>query len=213
MTTPGITTGFSSDVLHDLVSTQTDRARARLSEHSESEFPEISAWRRVYSQMGLKPTQYRCASESLLRRFRKDDDLPSIHPVIDFCNAVSVAHGIPVAVFDLRQISGSLRVRPADGTEKYESFGGDVEHPAPGEIIFADEDGWAHARRWVNRQSGRSAVKPATSDILVVVEALHDGAADDVPKALDDIRQGLRDLWDVDPTSAVLTSRAPRFEI
>jgi DNA/RNA-binding domain of Phe-tRNA-synthetase-like protein len=38
---------------------------------AESELPEIQAWRRAFAQMGLKPTQYRCASESLLRRFRK----------------------------------------------------------------------------------------------------------------------------------------------
>jgi DNA/RNA-binding domain of Phe-tRNA-synthetase-like protein len=55
-----------------------ERARARLAERPESEFPEIAAWRRAFSQMGLKPTQYRCASEALLRRFRKDGS-----PVVD----------------------------------------------------------------------------------------------------------------------------------
>ncbi len=56
-----------------------ERASARLAERPESEFPEIAAWRRAFSQMGLKPTQYRCASEALLRRFKKDGELPSIH--------------------------------------------------------------------------------------------------------------------------------------
>src|SRR5689334_24400398 len=58
-------------------------ARARLAAGSESELPEINAWRRVFSRMGLKPTQYRCASEALLRRFRKESTLPQIHPLID----------------------------------------------------------------------------------------------------------------------------------
>ncbi|MBN9153924.1 MULTISPECIES: hypothetical protein [Microbacterium] len=44
-----------------------ERASMRLSERPESEFPEIVAWRRAFSQMGLKPTQYRCASEALPR--------------------------------------------------------------------------------------------------------------------------------------------------
>jgi hypothetical protein len=56
---------------------------------SESELPEVNAWRRVFSRMGLKSTQYRCASESLLRRFRKEGNLPRIHPLIDLCNAAS----------------------------------------------------------------------------------------------------------------------------
>jgi hypothetical protein len=45
-------------------------AKARLADGPESEFPEIQAWRRAFARMGLKPTQYRCAAESLLRRFR-----------------------------------------------------------------------------------------------------------------------------------------------
>ncbi|HEY3906880.1 MAG TPA: hypothetical protein VGM14_23450 [Streptosporangiaceae bacterium] len=32
---------------------------------------------------GLKPTQYRCASESLLRRFRKEGSLPNLHPAAE----------------------------------------------------------------------------------------------------------------------------------
>src|ERR1700741_1920886 len=66
-------------------------AASRLSAATESELPEIQAWRRAFAQMGLKPTQYRCASESLLRRFRKEGSLPRLHPLVDLCNAVSLA--------------------------------------------------------------------------------------------------------------------------
>ncbi|EME61632.1 B3/4 domain-containing protein [Amycolatopsis decaplanina] len=156
------------------------RATRRLADGPESEFPEIQAWRRAFAKMGLKPTQYRCASESLLRRLRKEGALPRIHPVIDLCNAVSVAYAIPVAVLDVAKISGSLEVRHARGDEKYVTFAGTVEQPNPGEVIFADEDGQAHARRWTNRQSGHSAVSAATSDVLILSEGLHATAAEDV---------------------------------
>src|SRR5512132_2739039 len=73
-------------------------ARSRLAMVAEGELPEIQAWRRAFSTMGLKPTQYRCASESLLRRLRKEGSLPQLHPLVDLCNAVSVAFAIPVAV-------------------------------------------------------------------------------------------------------------------
>ena len=57
----------------------TEAARSRLAGTSESELPEIQAWRRAFARMGLKPTQYRCAAESLLRRFRKEGALPGVH--------------------------------------------------------------------------------------------------------------------------------------
>jgi DNA/RNA-binding domain of Phe-tRNA-synthetase-like protein len=51
-------------------------AESRPATSSEGELPEIQAWRRAFSRMGLKPTQYRCASESLLRRFKKEKSAP-----------------------------------------------------------------------------------------------------------------------------------------
>src|SRR5687768_17444760 len=86
-----------------------DRADVRLQRSSESELPEIQAWRRAFVQMGLKPTQYRCASEALLRRYRKDKTLPHINPLVDLCNAVSVAYAIPVAVLILTGSTGISR--------------------------------------------------------------------------------------------------------
>src|SRR5580692_9783848 len=148
---------------------------------TESELPEIQAWRRAFTQMGLKPTQYRCASESLLRRFRIQGSLPRLHPLVDLCNAVSLAFAIPVAAIDAARVTWPLEVRYAAGGEDYLTFGGQTEHPAAGEVIFADQAGHAHARRWTNRQSGLSAVRDSTTAVLIVAEALHDSAARDVP--------------------------------
>ena len=76
------------------------RASARLAAGTESDLPEVAAWRRAYAQMGMKPTQYRSAAEALLRRFRREGALPQLHPLVDLCNAVSLAFALPVAVFD-----------------------------------------------------------------------------------------------------------------
>ena len=186
-------------------------AKARLADGPESEFPEIQAWRRAFARMGLKPTQYRCAAESLLRRFRKEGSLPRLHPLVDLCNAVSLAFAVPVAVLDADQVAWPLEVRYASGDEDYLTFGGEVEHPAPGEVIFADQAGQAHARRWTNRQSGRSAVSPATSTVLIVAEALHEGAATTIPELIDALTAEIGSTWPATPQTAVLTPASPRF--
>ncbi|MEQ0562128.1 phenylalanine--tRNA ligase beta subunit-related protein [Amycolatopsis sp. NEAU-NG30] len=181
-------------------------AAERLAAGPESGLPEIQAWRQAFTRLGLKPTQYRCAAESLLRRFRKDGSLPSIHPLIDLGNAISLAFAIPVAVLDAGTLDGLLEVRYATGDEKYLAFSGETEHPAPGEVIFADEHGHAHARRWTHRQSARSAVSPATRSVLIVAEALHPGAAHDIPRLLTALGDELPGS-----VSAVLTREAPEF--
>jgi DNA/RNA-binding domain of Phe-tRNA-synthetase-like protein len=187
-------------------------AESRLATHSEAELPEIQAWRRAFARMGLKPTQYRCASESLLRRFKKERSLPQIHPLIDLCNAISVAFAIPVAAFDASKIADYIEVRHASGAETYEAFSGEAENPAPGEVIFADGAGRAHARRWTNRQSGYSAVRGETAAVLIVAEAMHASARADIERLLTTIADEIDAVWSATPTTGVLTSASPRFE-
>ncbi|MCP9991431.1 hypothetical protein LUX09_14455 [Streptomyces albogriseolus] len=196
------------------VAEYTARALTRLAGGPESRFPEVLAWRRAFARMGLRPTQYRCASESLLRRLRKEGSLPRIHPVVDLCNAVSVAYAVPVAALDADRITGPLlEVRPAHGDEEYTTFDGRTEHPAPGEVTYADAAGRAHARRWTNRQSGHSAVRDGTRRVLVVAEAMHEGGADTVARTLDTLAEELAAHWPVTPVTALLAPDAPEFTL
>jgi DNA/RNA-binding domain of Phe-tRNA-synthetase-like protein len=189
------------------------RARERLAAGPESELAEISAWRRAFTQMGLKPTQYRCAAEALLRRFRRDGALPGLHPLVDFCNALSLAFAVPVAVFDLDAVDSCLEVRHADGGEEHWGFGGEVEHPEPGEVIFVDAANHAHARRWTFRQSRKSTVGPETRRVLIVAEGLHPAAASDVPALLAALGAGITSRWSAPRRTAVLTATTPQVEL
>lgn len=178
-------------------------AKARLAEGPEAGFAEIRAWRAAFSAMGLKPTQYRCASESLLRRLRTHGDLPLLHPLVDFGNALSAAFAIPLAIFDLDQLAVPLVVTRANGTERYVTFQGEEENPAPGEVVFRDMEGWAHARRWTHRQSGRSGVRSWTRRALMVAEALHEDAAADVARMQETLREAVTTAGGVPRAAAV----------
>lgn len=153
---------------------------AQQAERAESEVPSLQAWRQTYAEMGLKPTQYRCAAEALLRRFRKEGCLPHVLPLIDALNAESMHAAIPIAAFDCVCLRGGVVVRPANGLEAYQAFSGEIERPAVGEIIFADEDHQAHSRRWVFRQGAQSVISPTTDTVLMVAEALHPQAWEDL---------------------------------
>ncbi|NDU72268.1 hypothetical protein GWI34_06470 [Actinomadura sp. DSM 109109] len=205
----GISTGLAADPGIDAF---TLLAKERLAGGTEADLPQIQAWRRAFSKMGLKPTRYRCASESLLRRFRKEGALPRIHPLVDLCNAVSIAYAIPVAALDVARISGDLEVRRAAGDEDYSTLAGEPEHPEPGEVTFVDAAGFAHARRWTNRQSGRSAVRDTTRTALVVAEGLHPSAAEDVPELVAALADALGAAGAAVARTATLSRSAPRFD-
>ncbi len=189
-----------------------ERARERLRQGPESELPEVAAWRRAYARMGLKPTQYRSAAEALLRRLRREGEMPRLHPLVDLCNAVSVAFALPVAVFDVARIAGYLEVRHATGVEQHVGARGELESPEAGEVIFADAADHAHARRWTFRQSQRSTVRPDTRQVLIVSEGLHATAAADVPALLEALGRDIATTWAAAPEPTVLTAASARLE-
>ena len=161
---------------------------------------------------GFKPTQYRSAAEALLRRFRREGDLPRLHPLVDLSNAVSLAYALPVAVLDLAGVDSHLEVRHAEGGEGHTGFSGETERVEPGEVIFADAANHAHARRWTFRQSRRSTVSADTRDVLIVAEGLHPAAGADVPALIDALAGSLEGVWGAPRHRAVLSAAAPRLE-
>lgn len=197
----------------DLLEPWHERARERLRQGPESELPEVAAWRRAFARMGLKPTQYRSAAEALLRRFRREGGVPRLHPLVDLCNAVSLAFALPVAVFDVARIDGYLEVRPATGAERHVGARGEVESPEAGEVIFVDAADHAHARRWTFRQSQDSTVRPDTRQALIVSEGLHATAPADVPALLEALRRDIATTWTAASGHAVLTAASPRLEL
>jgi len=189
----GVTNGPTSSALADEFTATQAAVRAQIGATPLSEIPALAAWRRIFRAFGVDPTQYRSAAEGLLRRLTKQGEVPSIGTLVDLANLVSIRYALPVAVFDRRTISGTTVVRFARGDERWADLGSSMtERPAPGEVIFADEADVVVARRWCWRQSAASAVRDDTSDILVTVEGHHEGAADEVNRALDDLERLLR---------------------
>lgn len=191
----------------------TPAIETRLASAGESEMPEIAAWREAFSRMGMKPTQYRSASEALLRRYRKERSMPSFHPLVDYLNYVSMAFAIPIAAYNCEKISGGITVRLASGSETYVTFQGEIEHPAPDETIFADEAGNAHARRWTHRQSAKSVVTAETDRVLVVAEAMHAAALRDLLSLEKEVRAALTEAGVRITNSKMITPADRRFEL
>jgi DNA/RNA-binding domain of Phe-tRNA-synthetase-like protein len=209
----GVSNGSTSPALAEAFAAESAATLARIGDTPLSEVPTLAAWRRVFRGFGVDPTQYRSAAEALLRRLTKQGELPSINALVDLANLVSISYGLPVAVFDQREVRGGTTVRFARGDEPWTDLGSsESEHPATGEVIFADEAGVVHARRWCWRQSAASAARDHTTDVLVTVEGHHETASVDVARAVDDLRSLLATYVGATAmTSAVLTAEHPGF--
>jgi DNA/RNA-binding domain of Phe-tRNA-synthetase-like protein len=175
-----------------------------------SQLPSLAAWRGAFRGFGVDPTQYRSATEALLRRLTKKGDIPGINTLVDLGNLVSIRYALPVAVLDTRTLQGAITVRFSDGTEHFTTLGqAEAEHPEPGEVIFSDENKLVVARRWCWRQSEQSAATTDTTDVIITVEGHHPNARHDIEAALTDLQELLTRYTGGSMKAAILDASHP----
>lgn len=200
----------TSDELQTLYFAEQTAVIERIGDTPLSEIDSLNAWRRAFSAFGVSPTQYRSAAEALLRRLTKKGDIPGINTLVDIGNLVSIRYGLPVAIFDTREINGAVTVSYSRGTEHYQELGSDeVIHPDVGEVIFSDESDMVIARRWCWRQSSTSAANESTTNAIITVEAHHESGHEHITQAVDDLKYLLAKFAGGEYQSAILTAENP----
>ena len=208
----GIANQPSSDALKQLYFAEQAAVLEMIGETPLSELLSLAAWRAAFRNFGVNPTKYRSAIEALLRRLTKKGDIPSINTLVDIGNLVSIRHQIPVAVFDVARTKGSIMVQFASGDELFTPlFMEDAEHPEAGEVVFIDGNDLVAARRWCWRQSDQSAARLDTTAIMIVTEAHHDSAYEDVSQAVVDLQGLCEQFLGGEWTSGVVNAEVTSF--
>jgi DNA/RNA-binding domain of Phe-tRNA-synthetase-like protein len=133
--------------------------------------PHIASWYAAYRAFGTNPGRQRPSVAALRRRLARSGRLPRINPAVDCYNLVSAAHAVPAGAFDLGTVAGDITVGFAAGDEEFTPLGepGTVEHPRPGEVIYADAKG-VLTRHWNHRDAERTKVTPGSRRIVFLLE-------------------------------------------
>ncbi len=82
----------------------------------------LAAWAEAFRRFGAKPQRTPCSAEALRKRALRDGGLPSIDPVVDLYNAISVQFAIPVGGENLAAYAGTPRLVVADGSETFDTL-------------------------------------------------------------------------------------------
>jgi len=156
----------------------------------------LASWQETYLRFGAKPNRTPSSAQALRKRVLKDGCIPSINPVVDLYNAVSLRFAVPVGGEDYDGYAGRPLLTVADGTEPFEIVANGepiVEHPAPGEVIWRDDMG-VTCRRWNWRQGTRTRLEAASRRMWFIIEALGTMPEDALESAGDMLAKELRRL-------------------
>jgi DNA/RNA-binding domain of Phe-tRNA-synthetase-like protein len=148
----GVANRESPDELVHLLREAEAHVRKTVDLASIAEHPHIKAWREAYRAFGAKPSEFRSSIEAMARRALRNDSLPSINALVDIGNVISLQYLVPAGTHAIDLVTEDLALRPAGGAETFTALGSaTVEHPEPGEIVFAQGDR-VLTRRWTWRQ-------------------------------------------------------------
>ena len=168
-------------LLRDAEAQVRDTVRGNVAEH-----PRVLAWREAYRQFGAKPSEHRCSIEALVRRVVKPDALPSINPLVDIGNIVSLRHMLPAGVHPLTDAVSLLELRRSQPGDTFlPADGGPAETPPTNEIVLTRGQE-VLTRRWTWRQAAGTQTLHDTTRVFFNIDGLPPTTPGEVQAAMQD---------------------------
>ena len=128
--------------------------------------PVARAFRDFYWRIGIDPTKQRPAGEALARRILSGSGIPAINNLVDAGNLASAETLIPIGIYDLDKISGTLTLRFAHEGEEFMDIRGKRSKLSPNEIVLVDSIGVVHI--FPHRDSYRTKITSSTKRALII---------------------------------------------
>ena len=151
------------------------------------EHPNLQAWREAYLQGGISMGKYPCSIQAMVKRISKGGRVPSINPLVDFYNSISIGNITPLSGMDLDQLDGPQQLRQTKEGEMFKGIGAEQpELVQPGEICYSD-DSHIITRHFCWRQAAKGAITSETTRFILISEIIKEQPVE----LLDSVREQL----------------------
>lgn len=166
--------------------------------------PRVLPWREHFRALGVSVKNFPSSIEALQRRALKGGEPFTINPLVDWYNAISLRHTVPVGGFDLAEVGGPLELRFTGPGDSFLAL--DATEPvavAPGEVAYADGP-TVLTRHLMWRQARTALLTPATRDAFLVSEVPAAAGPALVSTVLADLQTGLHDYFSAHTTGFIV---------
>lgn len=136
-----------------------------LEDQDVTDLPGIKEWRKIFKTFGKDPNRYRHSAEALFRRVQKQNYLSPFQSAIDINNFFSLQYQVPIGIYDLDQLKGSVMLQIGQEGEEYLGLNGRM-NSLYRLIISSDQQG-AFGSPFVD--STRAPVSLATKNALQII--------------------------------------------
>ncbi len=173
----------------------------------------IVPYREAARSLGINPNKYMCSIEALLTRIAKGKGFPTINPLVDLNNAISIKYGLPMGTHDIDTMKDDLLVRFAEPEDTFVAFGStETEKPDEGELVYVSGHE-VRTRRWTWRQSEVGKITEETSSVFFPIDGFNDINRDKVLLAREELAECLKKYFGAEPVLGFCDKNTPSVEL
>ena len=178
------------------------------------ESEEVACYREAFRALGINPNKFMSSIEAMLTRVSKKKGLPSINPIVDIGNAMSLKYYLPMGAHDIDTIMPQdVEVRFSREGDKFIPFGEtEAEVLDAGELVYAVGDK-VRTRRWIWRQSEEGKIVESTKNIFFPIDGFKNSNYDNLMAAREELASLLKEIFDCEIKIGFIDKDNREFEI
>ena len=178
------------DFIKDMLSESVNKVISEYSNTSIKEHPSINCYREAFRKVDINPNKFMCSIEALVTRVVKKGELPSINPLVDLGNALSLKYSIPIGLHDIDGFDGDIELRYTTKDDVFIPIGCSEK-----EVIDDNEISYVSGhdiktRKWAWRQGDKGKITEYSKNIFIPL----DGFTDINKKQIEDMQKELVEI-------------------
>jgi B3/4 domain protein len=199
------------DFINKLFTQNLESSKEKFKDVKIKEEPCILPYRDAFTKLGINPNKYMCSIEALMTRISKGKDIPSINPIVDLGNALSLKYELPLGVHDIDNfIDGNIEIREATKDDIFIPFGStEIEHPEEGEIIYASNTE-VKTRRWTWRQGENSKITEKSTNLFIPIDGFTENL-DKIKELQNELIDILKNQLNLEVAFGIVDKNNPEF--
>ncbi|MQS76715.1 hypothetical protein FHL06_10070 [Lactobacillus halodurans] len=208
----GVDNTKNSEVFKKMLSTYTDEVKDRYLGEKMKDDKDIIPYRNAFRKLNINPNKYRCSIEALFTRISKGKRIPSINPLVDLNNAISLKHILPMGTHDLTGVeSEDIQMRFSVDNDVFVPMGSDeVEKPDKNEVVYAIGND-VRTRHWTWRQSNHGKISENTHTVFFPIDGFKGINDDRVDAAVKDLKTILINKFNCSVQTGYVDKNTPEF--
>ena len=206
----GIDNTVENKEIEELLNSVVTQQKQNVLGQSVKELKEFEPYHNAMRNFGISLSRFQMSVEALLKRLSKGEGLPSISPVVDLANVVSLQYHIPIGVHDIDSLVADLEIRCVNNDDVFEgsddSSGFDKE-----EVVYSSGNS-IRTRRWIWRQMPVGRISKDSKNLVFPVDGFFSNR-ETILAARDALSSQIEHFFNCSTSTGIIDKDSPAFMI